>query len=158
MWNIFKKSKLKHLEEIASKQIVNYILASHEADIKKRLLNKDVDITKLNKFLASQSRICITNIYDAYNVIGFINNYTYDIKKTDNEKYEVIIDGKLIITIDPQYENDIYVTICIGEKHNNILCNGTIGSILANNVQGGIDISLCINVPIKEDIEIDKLI
>ena len=50
MWNPFKKSKLKQLEAIVSKQIINYILASYEADIKKRLLNKDVDITKLNKF------------------------------------------------------------------------------------------------------------
>lgn len=158
MWNPFKKSKLKQLEEIAAKQIINYILASREADIKKRLLNKDVDIIKLNKFLESKSCIYITNINDELNAIGFINNYTYDVKKTDNEEYEVIINGKLIITIDPQYENDIYVAICIGEKHNNIMCNGTIGSVLVNNVQGGIDISLYINVPIKEDTEIDKLI
>ena len=158
MWNPFKKSKLKQLEEIAAESTINYILDSYKADIKKRLLNKDVDITKLNNFLASHPCICITDINDAFNVIGFINSYTYDIKKTDNEKYEVIINGKLIIMKDPRDENDIYVAICIGEKHNNIVCNGTIGSVLANNVQEGIDISLYINVPIKEDTVIDKLI
>ena len=157
MWNPFKKSKLKQLKEVAAEATIKYIVDSYEADIKKRLLNKDVDITKLNKFLASNSGICITDMHDIDNFRGFINSYTYEIKKIDNDEY-VIIDGKLIMFPDAWKETERYVTICIGEKHNNVVCYGTIGSVVNYNVQESIDISLLINVPIKEDTVIDKLI
>ena len=147
MWNPFKK--IKQLGEIVAEATINYIRDSYKADVKKRLLNKDVDITKLNKFLASRSRIFIIDMHDIGNFVGIINNYTYDIKKTDNEEYKVIINGKLIMFPDILGECEIYTTICIGEKHNNVVCNGTIDSVLVNNVQEGIDISLHINVPIK---------
>ena len=158
MWNPFKKSKLKQLEETVAEAANRYIVDSYEADIKKLLLNKDVDITNLNKFLASESRICVTDINDTYDFVGFIDNYTYDIKKIDNDEY-VIIDGKLIIlktTFLKDLLNEIntYVTICIGDKNNNVVCNCTIGSVLYE--KECIDISLIINVPIKEVTTIDK--
>ena len=54
MWNPFKKSKLKQLKEDAAEATIKYIVDSYEADIKKRLLNKDVDITELYKKLKSK--------------------------------------------------------------------------------------------------------
>ena len=158
MWNPFKKSKLKQLAETVAEAANRYIVDSYEAYIKKLLLNKDVDITNLNKFLASESLICVIDINDTYDFVGFINNYTYDIKKIDNDEY-VIIDGKLIIlktTFLKDLLNEIntYVTICIGDKNNNVVCNCTIGSVLYE--KECIYISLIINVPIKEVTTIDK--
>ena len=158
MWNPFKKSKLKQLKETVAEAANRYIVDSYEAYIKKLLLNKDVDITNLNKFLASESLICVIDINDTYDFVGFINNYTYDIKKIDNDEY-VIIDGKLIIlktTFLKDLLNEIntYVTICIGDKNNNVVCNCTIGSVLYE--KECIYISLIINVPIKEVTTIDK--
>ena len=150
MWNPFKKSKVKQLKEAAAEATIKYIVDLYEADIKKRLLNKDVDITELYKKLKSKSGICIADINDTDDFVGFINNYTYDIKKIDNDKY-VIIDGKLITFPDACKETERYVTICIGEKHNNVMCYGTIGAVIVGNLQEGIDISLLINVPIEED-------
>ena len=91
-------------------------------------------------------------MHDIDNFRGFINSYTYDIKKIDNDEY-VIIDGKLNMFPDALKETERYVTICIGEKHNNVMCYGTIGAVIfnSNNLQEGIDISLLINVPIEED-------
>ena len=150
MWNPFKKSKVKQLKEAAVEATIKYIVDLYEADIKKRLLNKNVDITELYKKLKSNSGIFIAGMHDIDNFIGFINSYTYDIKKIDNDEY-VIIDGKLITFPDALKETERYVTICIGEKHNNVICYGTIGTVIVNNLQEGIDIRLLINVPIEED-------
>lgn len=151
MWNPFKKSGRKQVEEAIYGAALQYIQDQINEKISNDLINKNVDCVELYRILTTDGQILITKIYNQNDIIGFINHYEYDIKRINNdEEYEFKIYGKLYTLSEAYKDINKYVSVIINSKHfdNNILCFGEIGSLLFND--DGFDISLIIRVPFKE--------
>lgn len=152
MWNPFKKSKVKQLEEFIASATLDYLKDKLEEDTRNKLKNENVNDKKVYELLESKSIIGILGMYNPRNVIGIINDYKYDIKRINNEEeLEFTIDGQFYIYPQDDLNNiETNVLIRIGDIHNNIVCYGKICSFFVNN--GAEDIRLCliIRIPIKE--------
>ena len=154
MWNPFKKSKEKQLKEAIATAILNNCIDEAKDEISNNLKNKNVDGMKLYQLLASKSQIFITEFNDTRNVLGFLGDYKYNIERINNEEeLEFTIDSKLYMLVDTLTELTKYVSIVVGcDYNNNVFCFGEFGSVLVNNSE--INISLSIRVPFNEILEI----
>ena len=84
MWNPFKKSKLKQLEEIVASATINYLYDVVEKNIEKLLVNEGADSEKIYRMLASNCDIA--GLSD--NQICFVKNYTYKIERVNEKVYD----------------------------------------------------------------------
>lgn len=152
MWNPFKKSKVKQLEEVIASATLDYLKDKVEEDTCNKLKNENVNDKKLYELLDSKLIIGISEMYNQRNVIGVINDYKYDIKRINNEEeLEFTIDGQFFVYPQNDLNNiETNVLIHIGDISNNVVCYGKICSFLVNN--GAEDIRLCliIRIPCKE--------
>ena len=161
MWNPFKKSKLKQLEEIGAESIINYLYDKVEKNTKKLLVNEGTDSEKIYRMLASNCDIaglCDNQIY-------FVKNYTYKIEPVNEKVYDNNLESEVEV---PKYYNfiisgDFYcedfrkltkvIKLVIRNKIDRVDVFATIDSLLANtevgeNLKAKADIT--IRVPFKE--------
>ena len=155
MWNTFKKSKLKQLEEIAAKAIIKYLYNVVEKNTKKLLVNEGADSEKIYRMLASHCDI--SGLSD--NQICFVKNYTYKIDRINEKFYDSNLESEIEV---PLYYNfiisgDFYcedlrkltkvIKLVIRNKNDRVDVFANINSLLASTEAGE-------NLKVKADINI----
>ena len=161
MWNPFKKSKLKQLEEIVAEAIINYLYDVVEKNTEKLLVNEGADSEKIYRMLCSNCDIA--GLSD--NQICFVKNYTYKIERINEKVYDSNLESEIEV---PQYYNfiisgDFYcedlrkltkvINLVIRNKIDRVDVFATINSLSANTEEGDnlkVKADITISVPFKE--------
>ena len=162
MWNTFKKSKLKQLEEIVSEATIKYLYDVVEKNTEKLLVNEGADSEKIYHLLLDPN--CdIAGLSD--NQICFVKNYTYKIERINEKVYDSNLESEIEV---PKYykfiiSGDFYcedfkkltkvIKLIIRNKFDRVDVFATINSLLANtevgdNLKVKTDITIC--VPFKK--------
>ena len=157
MWNPFKKSKLKQLEEIVAEATIEYLYDVVEKNTEKLLVNEGADSEKIYHLLLDPN--CdIAGLSD--NQIFFVKNYTYKIERINEKVYDSNLESEIEV---PQYykftiSGDFYcedfcrkltkvIKLSIRNKFDRVDVFATINSVIANVEQGE-------NLKVKADINI----
>ena len=160
MWNPFKKSKLKQLEETVAEATINYLYDVAEKNTKKLLVNEGADSEKIYRILASNCDIA--GVSD--NQLLFVKNYTYKIERINEKVYDSNLESEIEV---PQYydfiiSGDFYcedirklnrvIKLVIRNKFDRVDVFASIGSLLTNIEAGEnkVKADITIRVPFKE--------
>ena len=162
MWNIFKKSKLKQLEEIAAEATVRYLYNAVEKNKEKLLVNESADSEKIYRLLASNCDIA--GLSD--NQICFVKNYTFKIERINEKVYDSNLESEIEV---PQYydyiiSGDFYcedfikltevINLVIRNKFDRVDVIAIIDSLSTNTEVGDnlkVKADITIRVPFKEN-------